>query len=83
VKLLLRSQLGLDMKKFKKDLYDKSLLEEIEQDKIEGVRAGVDATPTIFINGKEYPLRHDEPFLKDILNEEAERIGIPHPFKDW
>jgi hypothetical protein len=25
----------------------------------------------------------DEAHLKDILNEEAERIGIAPPYKDW
>ena len=75
--------LGLNLQRFKKDMNDPNLIERIEMDKIEGVRAGVDSTPTLFINGKEYNLRHDEPFLKDVINEEAERIGTPPPFRDW
>jgi predicted nicotinamide N-methyase len=50
---------------------------------MEGVRAKVTGTPTLFINGKMYVLRHDEDFLKDLINEEAERLGLEPPYQDW
>ncbi|MBN1106883.1 MAG: thioredoxin domain-containing protein [Deltaproteobacteria bacterium] len=79
----LAADLGLDMGRFKADLRDPAVTRLVRADKLEGVRAGVDATPTLFINGKHYDLRSDEALLKDILNEEAERIGIAPPYKDW
>ena len=75
--------LGLNVERFKKDLEDPAIQELIERDKMEGVRAKVTGTPTLFINGKMYHLRHDEPFLKDLINEEAERLQMTPPFKDW
>jgi predicted DsbA family dithiol-disulfide isomerase len=75
--------LGLDMTRFKKDLADPEVAMRIRADKVEGVRAKVDATPTLFINGKVYNIRMDEAHLKDIINEEAERLGIAPPYKDW
>ena len=75
--------LGLDVSRFKADMEDPKLVALIEKDKMEGVRAGVKGTPTLFINGKIYNLRNDEAFLKDIINEEAERMGKTPPYKDW
>jgi protein-disulfide isomerase len=76
-------ELGLDMDRFKHDLNDTHLLQIIERDKIEGVKARVPGTPTLFINGKFYDLIYNEPFLKDVINEEAERLGIFPPYRDW
>lgn len=81
--LELASGLGLDMERFRADLADPAVAALVRADKIEGVNAKVDATPTLFINGKRYELRMDEPHLKDTINEEAERLGIAPPYKDW
>jgi len=75
--------LNLDLARFKADMEDPELVALIEKDKMEGVRAGVRGTPTLFINGKTYNLRNDEAFLKDIINEEAERLRIDPPYKEW
>jgi protein-disulfide isomerase len=75
--------LGMDVGRFRRDLEDPKLEELIERDKMEGVRAKVTGTPTLFINGKMYTLRHDEEFLKDAINEEAERLGLEPPYEDW
>ena len=75
--------LGMDMERYKTDLEDPKVEELIERDKMEGVRAKVTGTPTLFINGKMYVLRHDEDFLKDLINEEAERLGLEPPYQDW
>ena len=77
------SELGLDVEKFKSDLEDPALISIIERDKMEGIGANVTGVPTLFINGKNYYLRHDEAFLKDMINEEAERLGITPPYKEW
>jgi len=75
--------LGMDVERFKRDLEDPEIEVLLERDKMEGVRAKVTGTPTLFINGKMYNLRHDEDFLKDLINEEAERLRIAPPYKDW
>jgi thiol-disulfide isomerase/thioredoxin len=77
------SELGLDVERFKRDLEDPRLIGIIERDKMEGIRANVNGVPTLFINGKIYRFRHDEAFLKDMINEEAERLGISPPYKEW
>jgi protein-disulfide isomerase len=76
-------ELGLDVEKFKRDMEDPKLLQIIERDTMEGVRANLQFTPTLFINGRLYPLRHDEYFLKDVIDEEAERLKIKLPYQDW
>jgi protein-disulfide isomerase len=48
----LASQLGLDMAKFQKDLDNPRLRTRIEDDKREGERLGVSATPTFVVNGE-------------------------------
>ena len=75
--------LGMDVDRFKADLEDPKIEDLIERDKMEGVRAKVTGTPTLFINGKMYVLRHDEDFLKDLISEEAERLGLEPPYQDW
>jgi protein-disulfide isomerase len=75
--------LGLDLERFKRDLEDRAIEELVERDKMEGVRAKVTGTPTLFINGKMYHLRHDEEFLKDLINEESESLGLAAPYQEW
>ena len=74
--------LHLDMAQFTKDLEDDTVRTIIENDKIEGLQAGVKGTPTLFIDGKRYKLRIDEAHLKNVLNEEAIRLGIDPPYSD-
>lgn len=45
------SSLGLDVEKFKKDLDSNQLKDKIEKDYQSGIKAGVNATPTFFLNG--------------------------------
>lgn len=46
------ASLGLDVAKFKVDMNDKSLEAKIKAEQEEGVKAGVNATPTFYVNGK-------------------------------
>jgi protein-disulfide isomerase len=46
--------IGLNMDQFEKDLADKNLLEKVENDFESGIRSGVNATPTFYINGEKY-----------------------------
>ena len=45
-------ELSLDMEKFKKDLQDPAIASLIDRDLNDGMKANVQGTPTIFINGK-------------------------------
>ncbi|HLK48954.1 MAG TPA: thioredoxin domain-containing protein [Bryobacteraceae bacterium] len=47
-------QLGLDMNRFRQDLDSDRIKQAIDRDKADGTKAKVEATPTIFINGKQY-----------------------------
>lgn len=81
--LEMATRLGLDMSRFRTDLDDPEVTKFIRNDKVEGLNARVGYTPFLFINGKRYELRFDEDHLKDTINEEAERMGIAPPYKDW
>lgn len=45
------SQLGLDLKKFDKDMRDPKTIAKIKRDLSEGASYGVEGTPTVFVNG--------------------------------
>jgi protein-disulfide isomerase len=47
-------QLGLNIEQFEKDLDDPTLAEKVDADFESGIRSGVNATPTFFINGEKY-----------------------------
>jgi len=47
-------QVGLDLARYRADIADEALREEVETDKLEGQELGVDRTPTLFLNGKQY-----------------------------
>jgi len=50
--LELARDLKLDMDKFQKDTKDLSLRAKVNQDVMDGRKAGVRGTPTVFINGR-------------------------------
>jgi len=47
-------QLNLNMKKFQEDFRNREYREKVESDFESGVRSGVNATPSFFINGAKY-----------------------------
>lgn len=65
---------NLDVDQFQADMKDASLKEKLERDVTLGVRLGVDATPTMFLNGRR--IRMSSPKALKILLEEilGERI---------
>jgi protein-disulfide isomerase len=48
------NELGLDIKQFEKDIDNPELTQKVEADFESGIRSGVNATPTFFINGEKY-----------------------------
>ena len=65
-------QVGLDLARFDKDRNDKRLRDEVQRDLELGQKAGVQGTPTVFINGK---LLRDRslPNVQAIIDREAGR----------
>ena len=62
-------QVGLDMKRFKADMMDRSIDSAITKDIQEGQKAGVRGTPTIFVNGRRLQNRSLQGF-QALINEE-------------
>lgn len=70
------TKLGLDLDLFKKDLDSDRLKQLIEADKAEGEKLSVQATPTFFVNGREYSgaLTFDQ--LKQLIQREQVRMQV-------
>jgi protein-disulfide isomerase len=60
-------QLELDMEKFLKDLEDTSIEEKIVEQYRTAARAGVNSTPTFFVNGKRIENPNSYEAFKDII----------------
>ena len=54
VALELAGSLGLDMRRFRRDLEDPKVKRRVDEDLADGRRNGVTATPTIFVDGVRY-----------------------------
>jgi protein-disulfide isomerase len=67
-------ELGLDMRKFHEDMQSKATTDRIDRDKKLGNDVGVQGTPTIFINGREYDPHQD---LEDWIALELQSTGAP------
>ncbi|WP_276133719.1 DsbA family protein [Polluticoccus soli] len=61
-------QLELDIEKFRADMDDAQLAKKVESDFYGGMRSGVNATPTFFVNGEKYKdsWQDGEIFLKNL-----------------
>ncbi|MCC6389897.1 MAG: thioredoxin domain-containing protein [Bryobacterales bacterium] len=66
-------ELGLDLAKFNADLNSGKYKAQVRKDVQEGVSAGVQGTPTFFINGRQYRGAMDPAQLKPILEEELKK----------
>lgn len=67
-------RVGLDMEKFQAATKDPASMRYIEKDKLEGMRLGVEGTPTFFINGKEYKSVNEIDEIVDRLGEELDIV---------
>lgn len=66
-------KVGLNIDKFQTDMKDPAAMKYIEKDKLEGMRFGVEGTPTFYVNGKEYKCLHD---IDEIVDRIAVEIDI-------
>jgi protein-disulfide isomerase len=76
--LALAKQAGLDMKRFETDMNSTEVRETIIRDLQDGDRAGVQGTPTIFINGQRYNGEIALDTLKPILDAELKHAVPPN-----
>jgi protein-disulfide isomerase len=65
---------GLDLAKYKADIADPASMKVIEKDKLEGMRLGVEGTPTFFVNGKLFHGQADFEEIADRLGEELDIV---------
>jgi len=79
-------EIGLDVDKFKKDMDDPKLKEEIEADKKVGTSLGASGTPTFFINGRQLvgaqPFEKFKELIDDELKKADELIKAGTPLAD-
>lgn len=64
-------KIGLDMKRFKADMQSKETESKIEADIAQGRAAGVDSTPTIYVNDRRFVFPPDQ--LDAYIQEELDR----------
>ncbi len=63
------AMLGLDAERFKTDMAAPESLERVEADRAEGVKLGIEGTPSIFVNGRLFrePLKALPAYLREEL----------------
>ncbi|HXB74306.1 MAG TPA: thioredoxin domain-containing protein [Candidatus Acidoferrales bacterium] len=67
--------LGLDMKRFTADLDSPGIKQAVMRDMDDGNKAGVDATPTLFIDGQKYNGALALDALKPVIEAELKRLA--------
>jgi protein-disulfide isomerase len=66
-------QLGLDVERFESELAEHIYAPRVREDFMEGVRSGVNGTPTFYVNGA----RHDDSYELETLLAALERAAGP------
>jgi protein-disulfide isomerase len=65
-------QVGLNVARWRRDLQSDEAKARVARDKADGAELGINATPTLFINGRQYADRFDIQSLKDWIDEELD-----------
>lgn len=65
-------EIGLDRDQFVEDMNDPSILERVNADLPDGQEAGVQGTPTIYVNGRLMSSMPSEKQLSSVIDEELE-----------
>jgi NhaA family Na+:H+ antiporter len=67
------TRMGLDIDRFRRDLREHTFADRVREDFLNGVRSGVNGTPSFFING----IRYDGPWDIESLVQEIEKpLGV-------
>ena len=74
--MTIAGKLGLGLMQFEADLRSADLKRAVEQDRLDGERAGVMGTPTIFVNGQKYngPVRMSA--LKTVIDGQLKKPSV-------
>ena len=72
--LLLQAAVGLDRAEFDRLRSDPQTRARVSASKQEGLKNKVEATPTMYINGKRYRADLNTEALRDALEEEHDRV---------
>jgi thiol-disulfide isomerase/thioredoxin len=65
--------IGLDVAKWRSDLESDQVRGAVDRDRNEGQTLGIDHTPTIYMNGREFTDPRDVDSMRDWINEELNR----------
>jgi protein-disulfide isomerase len=71
--LALARTAGLDMQRFEADLDSAETKKTVARDMQDGDRAGVEGTPSVFINGRKYNGSLDLPAIRTVIDEELKK----------
>jgi protein-disulfide isomerase len=71
--LALAHTAGLDMRRFGADLDSAETKATVARDVEDGDRAGVEGTPSVFINGRKYNGELDLPAIRTVIDEELKK----------
>jgi thiol-disulfide isomerase/thioredoxin len=66
-------EVGVDVAKWRTDLESEEIRGRVDKDKGEGQTLGINHTPTIYINGREFTDPRDADSMRDWINEELNR----------
>ncbi len=67
--------IGLDMKHFTADLDSESIRKTVLRDQADGDKAGVEGTPTVFLNGQKYNGDLATDAIKPVIDGELKRLA--------
>lgn len=73
--LALAKKTGMDPVKFQQEMDREEVLNRVADEKMEGLRARLQGTPTVYINGKEVVLRPTRELLNDRIQEELDILN--------
>jgi protein-disulfide isomerase len=61
---------GLDVSKFRQDIASEPIKAKVQKDRADGAAAGLQATPTLYIDGREYTDARDTDSLREWIKDE-------------
>jgi protein-disulfide isomerase len=62
-------EVGLDVTKFRQDVASEPVKARVQKDRSDGQAAGIEATPTLYINGREYTDGRDTDSLREWIKD--------------
>ncbi len=62
-------EVGLDLTKFRQDVASEPVKARVQKDRSDGQAAGIEATPTLYINGREYTDGRDTDSLREWIKD--------------